>query len=380
MTGPTTSVASVQEALDRGDHQEVLRLTDALLAERPGDDAAHELRARALLALGRIDEAERHAADAVRLDPDEIRYRELLAQVLAARGAHRDAAAEYGRLARNDPRQRDWLLAEAGERLDAAQAGRAAEAARAAVRLDPADAQAQLTLATTLARLGDGAGAMAAAASADRLLPGDPRAAEALADADWLLGQDASAFGRLADLAKGLQGRRWRACHGQGTGPLPAARRPGGQAARRHITALRRRPAAGLAAPGMTGRREPLTGGQPTTAGLLRDHLAAALRAAMRRPEPEAVAITADRTKAMAVALAGLPDDAAIELAGLELPTRQVATVLGFHPEHVRRLIRSGRLRARRVGGDYRVSLDDLWALLEVRYREPGRRRLRPRR
>ena len=93
---------------------EVLRLTDALLADRPGDDAAHELRARALLALGRIDEAEQHAADAVRLDPDEIRYRELLAQVLAARGAHRDAAAEYGRLARNDPRQREWLLAEAG--------------------------------------------------------------------------------------------------------------------------------------------------------------------------------------------------------------------------------------------------------------------------
>ena len=92
----------------------------------------------------------------------------------------------------------------------------------------------------------------------------------------------------------------------------------------------------------------------------------------MRRPEPEAVAITADRTKAMAVALAGLPDDAAVELAGLELPTRQAATVLGFHPEHVRRLIRGGRLRARRVGGDYRVGLDDLWPLLEVRYREPG--------
>ena len=74
----------------------------------------------------------------------------------------------------------------------------------------------------------------------------------------------------------------------------------------------------------------------------------------------------------MAVALAGLPDDATVELPPLELPTRQVATVLGFHPEHVRRLIRSGRLRARRVGGDYRVSLDDLWALLEVRYREPA--------
>ena len=130
----------------------------------------------------------------------------------------------------------------------------------------------------------------------------------------------------------------------------------------------------------MTARREALGDGTPTTAGLLRDHLAAALRAAMRRPEPEAVAITDDRSKAMAVALAGLPDDATVDLATLELSTRQVATVLGFHPEHVRRLIRSGRLRARRVGGDYRVSLEDLWSLLEVRYREPGRRRLRPRR
>jgi excisionase family DNA binding protein len=130
----------------------------------------------------------------------------------------------------------------------------------------------------------------------------------------------------------------------------------------------------------MTGRREALGGGAPTSAGLLRDHLAAALRAAMRRLEPEAVALTADRTKAMAVALTGLPDDAEVELSGLELPTRQVATVLGFHPEHVRRLIRGGRLRARRVGGDYRVSLDDVWSLLEVRYREPGRRRLRRRR
>lgn len=202
-----TPLASVQAALDRGDHDEVLRLTEALLAERPGDDAAHELRARALLALGRVDEAEQQVADAVRIDPDEIRYRELMAQVLAAEGAHRDAAVEYGRLARNDPRQRDWLLAEAGERLDAAQAGQAADAARAAVRLDPADAEAQLKLATTLSRLGDGAGAMAAAAAAERLLPGDPRAAEAVADAQWLQGHNAAAFAALAELAGRLDGR-----------------------------------------------------------------------------------------------------------------------------------------------------------------------------
>jgi excisionase family DNA binding protein len=117
-----------------------------------------------------------------------------------------------------------------------------------------------------------------------------------------------------------------------------------------------------------------------TTAGVLRDHLAAALGSAMRRAEPEAVALTADRTKAMAVALIGLPDDAAVDLGHLEVGTRQAGVILGFHPEHVRRLIRSGRLRARRIGGDYRMALDDLWPLLEIRYREPGRRRLRPRR
>jgi excisionase family DNA binding protein len=97
----------------------------------------------------------------------------------------------------------------------------------------------------------------------------------------------------------------------------------------------------------------------------------------MRRPESEAIALTADRTKAMAVALAGLPDDAEVSLATLELTTRQAAVVLGFHPEHVRRLLRSSTLRARRVGGDYRILLDDLWPLLAARYREPGRRRIR---
>lgn len=113
---------------------------------------------------------------------------------------------------------------------------------------------------------------------------------------------------------------------------------------------------------------------------MLRERLTAALETAMRTREPEAIALTADRTKAMAVALAGLPDDAEVEVAALDLPTRSAATVLGFHPEHVRRLIRGGRLRARRVGGDYRLILDDLWPLLEARHRQPGSRRVQPRR
>lgn len=202
MTG--TALDEIRAAFERGDHELVLRLTDAILARRPGDDAAHEFRARAFLALGRVDEAETHAAHAVRLDPEEIRYRELMAQVLSAEGAHRDAADEYGRLARNDPRQTAWTLAEAEERLGAAQAGMGVEAARRAVRLAPQNGRAQLALAQALARTGDARGAFQAATLATELLPDDPAAREALADAHWLAGEDAAAFAEFRVLASEL--------------------------------------------------------------------------------------------------------------------------------------------------------------------------------
>ncbi|HEX2765745.1 MAG TPA: tetratricopeptide repeat protein [Candidatus Limnocylindria bacterium] len=206
----TASLDEIRAAFDAGDHERVLQLTAALLAERPGDDAAHEYRARALLALGRPEEAEKHAADAVRLDPEEVRYRELLAQILSASGAHRDAAAEYSRLARNDPRQTTWDVAEAEERLGAAQPGLSVEAARRAVRLAPDDGRAQLALAHALARTGDARGAYQAATLATQLLPGDPAAREALADAQWLVDEDAAAFREFRALADELdpEGRR----------------------------------------------------------------------------------------------------------------------------------------------------------------------------
>ncbi|HEX5040011.1 MAG TPA: helix-turn-helix domain-containing protein [Candidatus Limnocylindria bacterium] len=102
-------------------------------------------------------------------------------------------------------------------------------------------------------------------------------------------------------------------------------------------------------------------------AGVLRRQLAAAVEAALRTREAEAIAVTADRAKAMGVAMSGVADDAEIEVAGLELSTRMAATVLGFHPEHVRRLIRAGRIPARRIGGDYRIRVDDLWPILQAR-------------
>lgn len=203
----TDTSDAIAVALREGRHHDVLRLTDELLAVTPGNDQAHEYRARALLALGRVEEAERHAQDAVRLDPDEIRYRELLAQVLSRGGAHREAAAEFGRLARNDPRQPAWTVAEAEERIDASQPGMGVDAARRAVRLEPGNGRAQLALSQALARTGDARGAWQAASRAVDLLPGDPDAREALADARWLAGEEAEALEDFRALASERGGR-----------------------------------------------------------------------------------------------------------------------------------------------------------------------------
>ena len=198
--------AGLAAAAERGDHATVIEMTAARLARRPGDDAAHEQRARALLALGRLDEAERDAADAVRLDPDEIRYRELLAEIRSRRGAHADAAAEYARLARNDPRQVSWTLAEATERLENADLVGGAEAARRAVRLEPRNFDAHLALARGLVRLGQAREALTAAGRAVELRPADRAARESLADALWLAERRSDAFRILAALARELSG------------------------------------------------------------------------------------------------------------------------------------------------------------------------------
>lgn len=225
-----TTLDEIRAAHEAGDHELVLRLTDAVLAERPGDDPAHEYRARAFLALGKPEEAERHAADAVRLDPDEVRYRELLAQALSAVGAHRDAASEYGRLAKDDPHQTTWTVAEAEERLGAAQPAMSVDAARRAVRLAPNNGRAQLALSHALARTGDARGAFQSAVLATELLPNDPEAREALADAHWLADQDAAAFAEFRALADELSDadrervlRKARTLYRQHAGPIGRA-------------------------------------------------------------------------------------------------------------------------------------------------------------
>ncbi|HET9498583.1 MAG TPA: tetratricopeptide repeat protein [Candidatus Limnocylindria bacterium] len=189
-------------AADRGDHDAVIRLATAILADQPGNDAARALRARAHLALGHLADAEADAQAAVRLDPDEVRYRELLAETLSASGAHREAAEEFARLARLDPRQAAWAREEATERLAAAESEEAVEAARRALRLDPADTAAQLTLTRGLLRAGQATLALEAAERSVALSSNDGAVREALADAQWLAGDEAAALAGYAALAR----------------------------------------------------------------------------------------------------------------------------------------------------------------------------------
>lgn len=194
------------ERPEASDPAQAVAVATERLAVRPGDDAAHEARARALLTLDRLEEAEADAMDAVRIDPDEVRYRELLAEIQSRRGEHRDAAAEYARLARQDPRQVAWTVAEAAERIEGSDAGKGVEAARRAVRLEPTNFEAQLALARGLVHLGDAAGALSAAKRASDLRPADRSGRETLADALWLVGHSAAAFHEFRVLAEELSG------------------------------------------------------------------------------------------------------------------------------------------------------------------------------
>ena len=107
----------------------------------------------------------------------------------------------------------------------------------------------------------------------------------------------------------------------------------------------------------------------------LRRRLGRDLAAAVRSGDPGRVALAADRDKAIAIATMGREGDEEVDVDALVVGTGSVATILGFHPEHVRRLIRSGRLTARRAGGDYRLELRELWPFIEARHQAPGRRR-----
>ena len=80
------------------------------------------------------------------------------------------------------------------------------------------------------------------------------------------------------------------------------------------------------------------------------------------------IAAMANLVKLMGIALAPLAPDAEVDPATLTLTVQQVAQALGFHPEHVRRLLRGGTLAGERVGRDYQVALPALIAWQDRQY------------
>jgi tetratricopeptide (TPR) repeat protein len=92
-----------QVALDRGRPTEALRLAE-VAADLPGGEAAGAVRARALAAAGRIEEAERVAAAAAAAEQGGVAARLGLARVLARLGRRDEAAALARAILVEDPR------------------------------------------------------------------------------------------------------------------------------------------------------------------------------------------------------------------------------------------------------------------------------------
>ena len=97
----------------------------------------------------------------------------------------------------------------------------------------------------------------------------------------------------------------------------------------------------------------------------LRGELLRRMSAAMSSGDASKIVAMANLVKLMGVALASLPADAEVDPTTLTLTSGQVAQALGFHPEHVRRLLRGGSLASERVGRDYQVPLPALITWLD---------------
>jgi excisionase family DNA binding protein len=69
--------------------------------------------------------------------------------------------------------------------------------------------------------------------------------------------------------------------------------------------------------------------------------------------------------RAIGAALAPYAADDDVDLAALTVDSQQAASILRYHREHVRRLLRSEALEAEKEGNEYRIPLASVIAALE---------------
>lgn len=104
--------------------------------------------------------------------------------------------------------------------------------------------------------------------------------------------------------------------------------------------------------------------------GVIRERLLQQMSDVLQAGEINRVFLAADQFRVVGGALAGLADSEEIDLDRQTLDTAQAARMLGYHAEHVRRLIRQGAIQATKTGADYRIPLNEIFVVLARRHQD----------
>ena len=199
MTDATTAESRVAHLLALHRLDEAERTARAALTVEPQDPGLLAALAAVLLAAGRTTDGLAAADAAVRLAPHDARAQRVRALLLSALGRHGEAvipADEAAELAPHDVLvavDQAWVLRQA-HRFEEAE-----RAARRAVALDPASADAHVALAGALAARGERDGARKSYAEALRLDPAHTAARHDLALLDAREHRPVRALGGLVD-------------------------------------------------------------------------------------------------------------------------------------------------------------------------------------
>lgn len=104
--------------------------------------------------------------------------------------------------------------------------------------------------------------------------------------------------------------------------------------------------------------------------GTIRERLLKRVTEVLAEGSVDDVFLVSDQVRVIAGALASASADDEVDLSACTVDTTQAARMLSYHAEHVRRLIRQGTIRATKVNADYRIPLEELFAVLVKRHRE----------
>jgi excisionase family DNA binding protein len=97
----------------------------------------------------------------------------------------------------------------------------------------------------------------------------------------------------------------------------------------------------------------------------VRRRLAVRLQEALESGDVEALCRVTGYVRAVGVALAPFSGDEDVDVSRLTVDSQQAAHVLGYHREHVRRLLRREALESEKEGNEYRIPLTSVISALE---------------